>query len=276
MITNLPSAGPLDLSVYNPGMEAIFQVSSTLIMGKNEALLIDAQFAGQDAQALAELVRGSGRELGVIYISHGDPDYYFGLGVMREAFPKARIQATQATIDHIRETRDDKLKTWGPKLGPNAPERIIMPDLAPCRGLELEGAALEIIGLDGPTPDRSFIWIPSVRAVVGGIPVVSGEHVLMADTPTPESHHHWLQTLERIRSLNPEIVVPGHRLPESPCTMAAVDFTEAYIRAYDQEAAKAKDSGELIQGMTARFPGLAGLPNLELSAQVSLGEMQWS
>ena len=276
MASKLLSAGPLGFNVYNPGMDAVFQVSSTLILGTREAILIDAQFAGQDARALAELVRGSGRELSAVYISHGDPDYYFGLDVLRDAFPKALIQATRATIDHIRETRDDKLKTWGPQLGLNAPKRFVMPDLAPCLGLELEGSALEIIGLDGPAPDRSFLWIPAARAVVGGIHIVSGEHVWMADTLTPESHQYWLQTLERIRSLNPEIVVPGHRLPESPCTMEAVDFTEAYIRAYDEEAARAKDSSELIRAMTTRFPGLGGLPNLELSAKVSLGEMQWS
>lgn len=122
MMTHLQLAGPLSLNVYNPGLEAIFQVSSTLILGKNEAVLIDAQFAGNDARALAELIHKSGRSLSAIYISHGDPDFYFGLDVPRDAFPQARIQASQATIDHIRNSWDNKLKVWGPKLGPNAPE----------------------------------------------------------------------------------------------------------------------------------------------------------
>lgn len=276
MITKRETSGPLRLAVYAPGEEAIFQTSSTLITGKDEAILIDAQFAARDAQALIELVRESGRELGAIYISHGDPDFYFGLDILREAFPNVRVMASQPTIDHIWATRDNKLKTWGPRLGEDAPERIVMPELASCRTLELEGGNLQIIGLDGPTPERTFIWIEEAKTVLGGIPVFSGQHVWMADTQTPESHGHWLKTLESIRALKPEIVVPGHRLPDSPLNMEAVDFTEAYILAYDEEAAKAGNSKELIDAMKRRFPGLAGLANLELSAKVSKGEMGWS
>lgn len=150
-----------------------------------------------------------------------------------------------------------------------------MPDLAPCVGLKLEGATIEIIGLDGPTPDRSFLCRPSASTVLGGIPVFSGEHVWMADNQTPESHKFWPQTLERIYSLSPETVIPGHRMPEDPCLMETVDFTGTYIRAYDEETARAGNSQDLINAMTARFPGLAALSNLELSAKVSMGEMQW-
>lgn len=276
MITYLATAGPLALGVYNPGREAVFQVTSTIILGKHTAILIDAQFAGQDAHALAELIRESGRALEVIYISHGDPDFYFGLDVLRKAFPNVRMLATQATIDHIRDTKDNKLQVWGPKLGENAPGQIILPELAPCKSLKLEGVTIEIIGLDGPTPERSFLWIPSAGTVLGGVPVFSGEHVWMADTQTPESHQLWLQTLERIYALNPETVVPGHRMPEDSCTMETVDFTKTYIRAYDAETARARNSQDLIKAMTARFPGLAALPNLELSAKVSMGEIQWA
>lgn len=29
--------------------------------------------------------------------------------------------------------------------------------------LTLEGQVLKIIGLDGPTPERSFVWTPSIK-----------------------------------------------------------------------------------------------------------------
>ncbi len=34
---------------------------------------------------------------------------------------------------------------------------------------------LQVIGLDGKQPDRSFVWIPSIKAVVGGV-VVAEKH----------------------------------------------------------------------------------------------------
>ena len=43
---------------------------------------------------------------------------------------------------------------------------------------------VNIIGLDGKQPDRSFVWIPSIKAVVGGVVVAENIHVWMADTQT--------------------------------------------------------------------------------------------
>ena len=43
---------PLTIQTYNPGEQAIFAVSSTLVQGKKEAVLIDAQFSAEDARKL--------------------------------------------------------------------------------------------------------------------------------------------------------------------------------------------------------------------------------
>lgn len=141
--------------------------------------------------------------------------------------------------------------------------------------LTLEGQALQIIGLDGPTPERSFVWIPSIKTVAGGIPVVWGEHVWMADTQTPESHAQWLATLERIKALEPATVIPGHFVGEMPAGVTAVDFTSDYIHAFDEEAAKAKDSAALIAALKQRYPNLGGEESLNLSAKVAKGELEW-
>ena len=52
-------------------------------------------------------------------------------------------------------------------------------------------------------------------------------------------------------------------------------FTADYIKAYDEEAANAKNSGELIAKMKQRYPTLGALPSLEMSAKVSKGKMKW-
>lgn len=86
MITYLKTAGPFGFNVYNPGKGAVFQVTSTIILEKHEAILIDAQFAGHDAHALAELIRESGRELSVIYIRA--TGLLFRLGCPAQGFPQ--------------------------------------------------------------------------------------------------------------------------------------------------------------------------------------------
>ncbi|MBV7566615.1 MBL fold metallo-hydrolase [Pseudomonas sp. PDM27] len=269
------AASPLTLDVYNPGEKAIFPVTSVLVSGEKEAILVDAQFGKSQAEQVVEKIRASGKQLTTIYISHGDPDYYFGLDTLTAAFPKARVLASQPTVDHIKQTVDGKLAFWGPKMGADVPAKTIVPDVLKGDSLILEGQKLQVLGLEGPQPDRSFVWIPSIKAVVGGVVVAQNIHVWMADTQTPQSHADWLATLHSIETLKPQVVVPGHYLGKSDRSLAAVQFTAAYIKAFDEESAKARDSAELIAAMKKRFPALGDESSLELSAKVAKGEMKW-
>jgi glyoxylase-like metal-dependent hydrolase (beta-lactamase superfamily II) len=139
----------------------------------------------------------------------------------------------------------------------------------------LEGQKLQVVGLEGKQPDRSFVWIPSLKAVVGGVVVAENIHVWMADTQSAQSHADWLETLHAIETLKPNTVVPGHYLGNSSRSLASVKFTADYIKAFDVETAKAKDSAALIKAMKKRYPTLGEESSLELSAKVAKGEMQW-
>ena len=227
------------------------------------------------AQQVVEKIRASGKHLTTIYISHGDPDYYFGLDTLTAAFPDAKVLASQPTVEHIKQTVDGKLAFWGPKMGADKPARTIVPEVLQGHSLSLEGKALEVIGLDGKQPDRSFVWIPSIKAVVGGVVVAENLHVWMADTQSAQSHKDWLATLARIEQLAPQTVVPGHYLGQSKGSLEAVRFTADYIRAFDAETARAANSAELVAAMKKRYPGLGEESSLELGAKVAKGEMKW-
>lgn len=272
------AAASLTLDVYNPGTQAIFPVTSVLVSGEKEAILVDAQFGKSQAQQVVEKIRASGKQLTTIYISHGDPDYYFGLDTLTQAFPKAKVLASQPTVDHINQTVAGKLAFWGPKMGADVPAKTIVPDVLKGDSLMLEGQKLQVIGLKDKQPDRSFVWIPSLKAVVGGVVVAENIHVWMADTQTAQSHADWLDTLHAIESLKPATVIPGHYLGDSSRSLASVKFTADYIKAFDAETAKAKDSAALIAAMKKRYPSLGEESSLELSAKVAKvakGEMAW-
>lgn len=265
----------LHVTHYNPGTAAIFPVSSTLVTGEHEAILIDAQFGKSQAAKVVDMIRASGKKLSTIYISHGDPDFYFGLDTVLAAFPDAKVVASEPTVRHIKETVDGKLAYWGPKLGADAPARTVVPEVLAGNSLTLEGRKLEITGLDGPQPDRSFVWIPSLQTVAGGVVVFGNLHVWMADTQTPKSHQDWLATLARIEALKPKAVIPGHYAQGAPLTVESVRYTAGYIRAFDAAAAQAKDSAALIAAMKAKYPQAGEPASLELSAKVAKGEMKW-
>ncbi|OLS64878.1 MBL fold metallo-hydrolase [Pseudomonas putida] len=273
--TAMAADAPLQLTGYNPGTEAIFPVSSVIVSGKHDAILVDAQFGKAQAQQLVDKLKASGKHLTTIYISHGDPDYYFGLDTLLRAYPDVKVVATAPTVAHIKQTMDAKLAYWGPQMGADQPQRLVLPQVLEGEHLTLEGQALQIVGLDGPQPDRTFVWIPSIKAVVGGILVSENQHVWMADTQGKQSRADWLVGLKRIEDLKPATVIPGHTLGTASGSLAAVRFTADYIRAFDQESARAANSAELIAAMKKRYPGLADESSLELGAKVDKGEMKW-
>ncbi|MGT3163738.1 MBL fold metallo-hydrolase [Yersinia enterocolitica] len=274
-VSTAHAAEQLKMEVYNPGEKSIFPVSSEIISGKTEAALIDAQFQRNDAEALVKKIKQSGKKLTTIYISQADPDFYFGLDVITKAFPQAKVIATPQTIEEIKATKEGKMAYWGPILKENAPTQIIVPQELQGKSFTVDGQEISVEGLDGPSPEKTFVWIPSLKAVVGGVAVSGNIHLWVADTQTPESRQNWLTTLEKIKALKPVTVVPGHYLDNAPQTLESVTFTQNYLTTLNAEIPKAKGSAELITVMKKHYPELKDESSLELSAKVLKNEMKW-
>ena len=273
--STLASAAPLKLEVFNPGEAAIFPVASVIVSGAKDAVLIDAQFSRGEALKLVEQIRAGGKHLTTVYVSHSDPDFYFGLDVIHAAFPDAKIVATPQTIAGIEKKKDAKVAFWGPILKDNAPQSIIVPQ--PLKGdtITLEGQALKIEGLKGATPERSYVWIPSLKAVAGGVVLFNELHVWTADTQTLESRRQWLATLDHIAALKPVTVVPGHFKLGAALTPDSIGYTRDYLVKFENETAKAANSAALIARMKELYPNAGLNAALDTSAKVAKGEMKW-
>lgn len=265
-------AQPLTLETYNPRETAVFPVSSTLISGEKDAILVDAQFSNQEAEALVERIRASGKRLTTIYISHGDPDFYFGLDVLTRAYPEARVLATPATVAYIEKTRAPKLAYWGPILKDSAPARTLVPEPLQDNLLQLEGQRIEVVGHD---PQHTSLWLPGIKAVVGGVLTSANIHLWVADAQSLEARRNWLKSLDELEALQPATLIPGHYLGEAAMNLDDLRFTRDYLLALQEELPNAKDSDALIAAMKARYPDLEDDSSLELSAKVLKGEMQW-
>lgn len=272
---SVASAHPLSITVYNPGTASVFPVSSEIITGPRDAILIDAQFQTNDAHHLVDIIRATHKHLQAIYISHSDPDYYFGLGVLHRAFPDVKILATPETVAAIRVLKDRKLKYWGPILGKYAPGSLIVPEALHADRLMLDGHRILIEGLHGPTPARTFVYIPSLRTVAGGAVVFSGTHVWIADSKTVQDRANWMITLRSILALKPLRVIPGHYLGAAPKGVGAVLFTRDYLIRFDQERQQHPKTADLIAAMEAAYPKLPERTWLELSVRVVNGEYKW-
>ncbi len=264
--------GTLKLQLFTSDAEG-FLVNSVILTGEREAIAVDAQFSLANAHRLVAELLTLGKQLTTVYITHPHPDHYFGLEVIRTAFPGVKIVAIPPVAAAIEAAFAKKIAQWGPRLGANGPSKVVLPAPLASNALELEGHQIEIIGpLQGDAFNNTLLWIPSLQAVIAGDTVFSGTHVWTASTDTAE-RAHWLGTLDRIEALEPKIVVPGHFKPGTPLTLAAVAHTRGYLEAFDGVVAATRMSDEILKAMTAKYPN-AGLGLvLDLGAKVAAGEM---
>ena len=78
-------------------------ISSTLIYGKRDAVLVDAFMTIEQAHALGEWVEAHGKHLTTIYATHGHGDHFFGASTLLQRFPRARLVATPEVVQTMRQ-----------------------------------------------------------------------------------------------------------------------------------------------------------------------------
>ena len=261
-------ASQLHLQVFTSPPEGI-AVNSTLVYGDKDAILIDAQFRLSDAHRLVAMILESKKNLTTVYVTHPHPDHYFGLVVIRQAFPNARFVALPRVVDGIKASWEGRVKAWKPQYGDNIPSSPIIPDALDGNTLMLEGETLQIFGpLQGDSAgDNSFVWIPSIKAVVGGDTLFSGAHFVFAPM-TSTQKKDWRSTIDQIAALKPEIVIPGHQIAGAPNDASVLAFMKKYMQDSDDAQASSKTADEFKSKMKSLYPnlGIDGLLNISAQA----------
>ncbi len=258
----------LTYNVITP--DPIMGSTATVIRDGNRAFLIDTQFSKEDADKIIQYIKSQGLTLEGIYISHGDPDYYFGLPFIQEAFPKAKAYATKETINHINSTVANKLQVWKETLKENAPTSVTLPE-AVVGEVQFGEHTFKIVGKD---PKRTSLFNEADKILLGGISVSADSHLFIADTQSRASQESWIADLVYLESLKPKIVIPGHFGAGNSFSPENLTFSKAYLERFLAESEKAQNSAQLIEAMKRAYPNLDD-GALELSAKVIKGEEKW-
>ena len=270
------AAAPLSWKHF-PADERGFLRAPVLLTDNKEAILIDGGFTLSDGRALAEAIKASGKTLTTVYVSQSDPDFYFGLSPVKAAFPSAHFIAASATVAAINGNVQKKLETWVPQLKENGPQTladVVIPTSSDVRSLSLGSHQIEIVEVSG-LANRRYLWVPSLKAVFGGVLTFNGLHVWTADTPTPEQRAAWVKALDEMASRQPSIVVAGHMAEGSSTDASAIAYTRDYLLAFEEEVSEAADSAALVAAMTKRYPNAGLAVALNIGAKVAKGEMKW-
>lgn len=230
-----------------------------MVAGEKEAVLIDAPFLKSDAHRLVGDILDSGKSLKAIFVTHMHPDHYFGLAVLKDAFPDVPVYAQPQAAAEFEKSYANRIAFWGPQIGANAPSRPVAPAPYAEKTYMLEGQTIELMGpVQGDAATSTLYWVPSAKAVIAG-DVVFNQSVPGLFGQGRTQRTAWIATLDRILALQPEIVVAGHTKPGAPATRAAVDYTKGYLVTFEKAVAASKTPEEVVATVTRAYPE-AGAP----------------
>ena len=230
-------------------------ITSTLIFGEHDAVLVDAMMTVAEAEALAGWVGLHNRNLETIYITHAHFDHFYGLGILLERFPGARAIATPNTLKAMQMSFAPTVERLARRMFPGqVPTKLVSPESYEPDTFTLEGHELRIIE-QGRTDsaDSTSLYVPSIGLIVAGDVVYNQCRMYVGDT-TPESRKNWIAALDRLAALNPAIVVAGHKKPGAPDSPAAIEETKRYLQDFDRVQKTATSDEELFDQMTELYP----------------------
>jgi len=233
--------------------------------------LVDAQLTKTNAERVLQAIRETHKPLSLIYITHEHADHFLGLEVFRGAYPSVRVIATSAVTARINQVYQEKIDKWKQLLGSSATTHVVPIEPFDGNTITFESSHIEVLKhVQGDTDENTMLWIPGQRILVGGDVVFNGMHVYTAETDS-RSRGKWLKSLDTVRALQPSVVIPGHSKSGAQLDAStAVDFTETYLRAFEEERNKAKDPDGLIKAMKARFPSADLLLAIERGAAANV------
>lgn len=256
--------------------EGSLHANFTLVMGETDMVLIDAPFTNADAHRLVADMLETGKNLKYLYVTHDHPDHFWAMQVIMDAYPDAEVIAHEQVVADIWRSIPFKIARWSPMLGINGPSHPTAPTALTQGWFELDGHRLEVLGpMQGDHHNATAVWIPDLKTLVTGDITFHGIHVWLGET-LEEQRLQWVENLNDLAKLDPEIVVAGHKVPGLDDDPSSIAFTRNYILDFNREAKSAETSQELIATMRELYPNVIDvLDNFILvnSAQVGVGEI---
>jgi glyoxylase-like metal-dependent hydrolase (beta-lactamase superfamily II) len=249
---------PIATTDLPPGTnQAMFQaIASTLIYGKQDAVLVDAFMTVKQADALADWVVASGKNLTAIYITHGHGDHWFGIGTLLERFPNASAVATPEVVKVMRQHASPELleRVWKAGFPDQIPDRLVIAEELKGNKINLEGHELIAVELGHTDTDNTTcLNVPSIGLVVAGDAVYNDVHLYLVES-NAKSRREWISALDKIESLNPRTVIAAHKRPGNEDNPRIIEETRQYIRDFDRLAEMTTTAEDLYEKMLELYP----------------------
>ncbi len=207
-------------------------------------------------ETLGLWVKDSGKNLTTIYITHGHADHFLGTAAVHRRFPNAKVVATPAVVKAVRgNTIPQVAQFWNQRFPGQIPNQVVIADELKGNTIDLEGSDLIVVELgDTDSDDTTCLHVPSIGLVVAGDAAYNGPHQLLSDSTTPQKRKDWIAAVDKIESLNPQIVIAGHKKPATDNNPRILEETRQYIRDFERVAENTTTQREIYDQMLQLYP----------------------
>jgi len=232
-------------------------ISSTLISGERDAVLVDTPITVEQARALANWIAASGKNLTTIYATHGHGDHFFGTSTVLERFPGARFVARPDVIKVMRQQASpESLATfWNPRFPGQISSHLAIAEELAGNVINLEGHDLVSVPLGfTDTASTTCLHVPSIGLIVAGDAAYNGVHLHLSESPDQQKRQEWVAALDKMESLTPRAVIAGHKRVGTDDSPRILGETRRYIRDFERLAMQTATARELYDQMLKLYP----------------------
>lgn len=257
----------LQLDVFR-GTEA--SVNSYLFSNGHSAIVMDLLRNSRDASKLAELIKSKNVPLTHALITHGHPDHYVGMDVLRKEFPDVKIVVADQAI------KDDIIgfSTWMESVGWWEAEPNLKPRSEANPGgfdyeseigildfedhqFTLDGGGTLLIKTDYKPAEAEHVttvFSEDLNALFSSDLCYNGVHLWLGQGVDQQHIDNWKSELNRLKAdyTDPTLTVyPGHGGKSS---IQLFDSVLQYLSDFVQVVAKADSKEQAMEMMKNQYP----------------------
>src|ERR1700722_5784845 len=247
-------------------------LSSTLIFGAHDALLVDPPFTRTQIQSVGDRIERSGRRLAYIYSTHGHGDHWYGTGELARRFPGVTVYATEGTIEVMRQRGASSRERLFDRIFPGQiPESPVLAEPVPAAGFLLEGNPVVAVETGHSDTDKTTVLhVPSIGLVVAGDVAYNGVHQYITEGGG-DGLQEWLRALARAAPRPPRAVVAGHKDKNRPDDPAILAETRQYLQDVIRLLEEKPAAREFYDQLIGLYPGRLNPGVVWLGARALLG-----